>query len=179
YDDAKEILESIDNINTIDENKIMILSNLAGNLIDIGSFSNIKSIAEEGLKIFIDNKDNMLVIMSKSSYYYNLANGMGAVLDFNPHGDADIDTFIKLNEVKNNYWKSFKFSREEGGARPELMVNLANTLKRQYRISESMDYYEQAISIDNSIPQAWVNRSEALELLNELSTTYTYKMIKE
>ncbi|EKR1626463.1 TPA_asm: hypothetical protein G0D79_22435, partial [Salmonella enterica subsp. diarizonae] len=43
YDDAKEILESIDNINTIDENKIMILSNLAGNLIDIGSFSNIKS----------------------------------------------------------------------------------------------------------------------------------------
>ena len=59
------------------------------------------------------------------------------------------------------------------------MVNLANTLKRQYRISESMDYYEQAIFIDNSIPQAWVNRSEALELLNELSTTYTYKMIKE
>ena len=25
---------------------------------------------------------------------------MGAVLDFNPHGDADIDIFIKLNEVK-------------------------------------------------------------------------------
>ena len=42
----------------------------------------------------------MLAIMSKSSYHYNLANGMGAVLDFNPHGDADIDIFIKLNEVK-------------------------------------------------------------------------------
>lgn len=28
-------------------------------------------------------------------------------------------------------------------------------------------------------PEAWVNRSETLELLNELSTTYTYKMIKE
>lgn len=38
--------------------------------------------------------------MTKSSYYYNVANGMGAVLDFNPHGDADIDSFIKLNEVK-------------------------------------------------------------------------------
>lgn len=104
---------------------------------------------------------------------------MSAVLDFNPHDDADIDSSIKLNEVKNNYWKAFKFSREEGCIPPELIINLANALKRQYRISESMDYYEQAISIDDSIPQAWVNRSETLELLNELSTTYTYKMIKE
>ncbi|HEP0377085.1 TPA: hypothetical protein QIT10_004544, partial [Enterobacter bugandensis] len=120
-----------------------------------------------------------LTIMKKSSYYYNVANGMSAVLDFNPHDDADIDSSIKLNEVKNNYWKAFKFSREEGCIPPELIINLANALKRQYRISESMDYYEQAISIDDSIPQAWVNRSETLELLNELSTTYTYKMIKE
>ncbi len=104
---------------------------------------------------------------------------MSAVLDFNPHDDADIDSSIKLNEVKNNYWKAFKFSREEGCIPPELIINLANALKRQYRISESMDYYEQAISIDDSIPQVWVNRSETLELLNELSTTYTYKMIKE
>lgn len=179
YKNVKEILKGIDDINTINENRIIILSNLAGNLIDIGSFSNIKSIAEEGLSLFVNNKDDILTIMTKSSYYYNVANGMSAVLDFNPHSDADIDSFIKLNEVKNNYWKSYKFSREDGGAHPELMVNLANTLKRQYRISESMDYYEQAISVDDSIPQAWVNRSEAIELLNELSTTYTYKMILE
>lgn len=179
YENVKEILKNINNINTINANKIIILSNLAGNLIDIGSFSNVKSIAEEGLGMFINNKDDILTIMSKSSYYYNVANGMGAALEFNPHGDADIATFIKLNEVKNNYWKSFKFSREDGGTRPELMVNLANTLKRQYRISESLDYYEQAIFMDDSIPQAWVNRSEALELLNELSTTFSYKMINE
>lgn len=179
YKNVKDILSGIDDINTIKANRIIILSNLAGNLIDIGSFSNIKSIAEEGLSIFINNKDDMLTIMKKSSYYYNVANGMSAVLDFNPHDDADIDSLIKLNEVKNNYWKAFKFSREEGCIPPELIINLANALKRQYRISESMDYYEQAISIDDSIPQAWVNRSETLELLNELSTTYTYKMIKE
>ncbi|HCM9552976.1 TPA: hypothetical protein N5O20_000869 [Enterobacter kobei] len=179
YKNVKDILSGIDDINTIKANRIIILSNLAGNLIDIGSFSNIKSIAEEGLSIFINNKDDMLTIMKKSSYYYNVANGMSAVLDFNPHDDADIDSSIKLNEVKNNYWKAFKFSREEGCIPPELIINLANALKRQYRISESMDYYEQAISIDDSIPQAWVNRSETLELLNELSTTYTYKMIKE
>lgn len=179
YKNAKEILNGIDDINTINENRIIILSNLAGNLIDIGSFSNIQSIAKEGLSIFINNKDDILTIMKKSSYYYNVANGMSSVLNFNSHCDADIDSFIKLNEVKNNYWKAFKFSREDGGTPPELIVNLANALKRQYRISESMDYYEQAISIDDSIPQAWVNRSEALELLNELSTTYTYKMIKE
>ncbi|WP_205318809.1 hypothetical protein [Klebsiella variicola] len=93
YENVKEILGNINNINTINSNKIIILSNLAGNLIDIGSFSNEKSIAEEGLVMFINNKDDMLAIMSKSSYYYNLANGMGAVLEFNPHSDADISTF--------------------------------------------------------------------------------------
>lgn len=179
YKSAKKILKGIDDLNTSNVNRTSILSNLAGNLIDIGSFTNKKSIAEEGLSLFIKNKDDILTITTKSSYYYNVANGMGAVLDFNPHNDADIDSFIKLNEVKNNYWKSYKFSREEGGVHPELIINLANALKRQYRISESMDYYEQAISIDDSIPQAWVNKSETLELLNELSFTYTYKMIRE
>lgn len=179
YKNVKDILNGIDEINTIKENRIIILSNLAGNLIDIGSFSNVKNIAEEGLNIFINNKNEFLTIMKESLYYYNLANGMSAVLDFNPNDNADIDSFIKLNDVKNNYWKAFKLSQEDGWVPPDLIVNLANVLKKQYRISESMDYYEQAISIDNSIPQAWVNRSEALELLNELSTTYTYKMIKE
>ncbi|HFK3157176.1 TPA: hypothetical protein ACG1JD_004711, partial [Citrobacter sedlakii] len=139
------------------------LSNLAGNLIDIGSFSNKKSIAEEGLSIFINNKEDILTISTESSYYYNLANGMSAVVNYNSRDDANIDTFIKLNEVKNNYWKSYIFSRQEGDVHPELMVNLGNALKRQYRISESMDYYDQAIAIDDSIPQAWVNRSEVLE----------------
>lgn len=179
YKSVKKILKGIDDLNTINENRIITLSNLAGNLIDIGSFSNNRSIAEEGLTLLTNNRDDILTITNKSSYYYNVANGMSAVLDFNPRDDADIDSFIKLNEVKNNYWKAYKFSREEGEVHPELMINLANALKRQYRISESMDYYEQAISIDDSIPQAWVNRSETLELLNELSATYTYKMVKE
>ncbi|HGA2727408.1 TPA: LA2681 family HEPN domain-containing protein [Enterobacter hormaechei] len=179
YNLVTELLKGLDNLNTINKNRIIILSNLAGNLIDIGNFSNKKSIAEEGLNIFVSNKEDILTISTESSYYYNLANGMSAVLNFNSRDDANIDTFIKLNEVKNNYWKSYIFSRQEGDVHPELMVNLGNALKRQYRISESMDYYDQAIAIDDSIPQAWVNRSEALELLNDLSTTYTLKMLRE
>lgn len=179
YNLVTELLKGLDNLNTINKNRIIILSNLAGNLIDIGSFSNKKSIAEEGLNIFINNKEDILTISTESSYYYNLANGMSAVVNFNSRDDANIDTFIKLNEVKNNYWKSYIFSRQEGDVHPELMVNLGNALKRQHRISESMDYYDQAIAIDDSIPQAWVNRSETLELLNDLSTTYTLKMLRE
>ncbi|EIM5910303.1 hypothetical protein LNM91_001753, partial [Escherichia coli] len=57
YKNVKDILNGIDEINTIKENRIIILSNLAGNLIDIGSFSNVKNIAEEGLNIFINNKN--------------------------------------------------------------------------------------------------------------------------
>lgn len=114
YKNVKDILNGIDEINTIKENRIIILSNLAGNLIDIGSFSNVKNIAEEGLNIFINNKNEFLTIMKESLYYYNLANGMSAVLDFNPNDNADIDSFIKLNDVKNNYWKAFKLSQEDG-----------------------------------------------------------------
>lgn len=67
--------------------------------------------------------------MKESLYYYNLANGMSAVLDFNPNDNADIDSFIKLNDVKNNYWKAFKLSQEDGWVPPDLIVNLANVLK--------------------------------------------------
>lgn len=179
YEHVKEILNSIDTLKTFNANKVIVLSNLAGNLIDIGGFTRNAAIAKEGLEIFTKNKEDILTIMSESSYYYNLANGMGAVVDVNLVGNPNINDFIKLNEVKNNYWKAYKFSREEGDVKPELMVNLANVLKQQYRIAESMDYYDQAISIDDSIPQAWVNRSEALELLNDISTTYTIKMINE
>ncbi|MBK0089386.1 LA2681 family HEPN domain-containing protein [Erwinia sp. S59] len=179
YKNSKKILECLNDIETICENKIIILSNLAGYFIDIGSYGKNKGIVEEGLDLLAKNKDDILTIMKESSYYYNLANGMSSLLDFNPYGDTNIDVFMGFNDVKNNYWKSYKFSQEEGFIHPELMVNLANALKRQYRISESMSYYDEAISADNTIPQAWVNRSEALELLNELSTTYSYKMIRE
>lgn len=51
YENVKEILGNINNINTINSNKIIILSNLAGKLIDIGSFSNEKSIPDDVLTI--------------------------------------------------------------------------------------------------------------------------------
>lgn len=179
YINVKKLLKDIEKWHSNNTNKIKIISSLAGYLIDIGSFSRNKSIVNEGLDILKNKKEDILAITTESSYYYNVANGMSATLDFNPHLDANIDDFIQLNEVKNNYWKSYKHSKKEGGIHPELMVNLGNALKRQYRISESLDYYGQAIAIDDSIPQAWVNRSEALELLNELSSTYSYKMVKE
>lgn len=42
YKIVKELLKGLDDLNTISKNRIIILSNLAGNLIDIGSFSNKK-----------------------------------------------------------------------------------------------------------------------------------------
>ncbi|EAO3200624.1 hypothetical protein E3H70_24175, partial [Salmonella enterica] len=42
YNLVTELLKGLDNLNTINKNRIIILSNLAGNLIDIGSFSNKK-----------------------------------------------------------------------------------------------------------------------------------------
>lgn len=115
YKNVKDILNGIDEINTIKENRIIILSNLAGNLIDIGSFSNVKNIAEEGLNIFINNKNEFLTIMKESLYYYNLANGMSAVLDFNPNDNADIDSFIKLNDVKIITGKRLNFHKKMDG----------------------------------------------------------------
>lgn len=115
YKNVKDILNGIDEINTIKENRIIILSNLAGNLIDIGNFSNVKNIAEEGLNIFINNKNEFLTIMKESLYYYNLANGMSAVLDFNPNDNADIDSFIKLNDVKIITGKRLNFHKKMDG----------------------------------------------------------------
>lgn len=174
-----ELLSCLPELDIKYEVKFAIISNIAGYLIDAGGFGQKLSVIKSGVELLKGNEKDILTIIPPSSYFYNLANGLSCISNINIHKEMSFDDVILLNEVKNCFWKSYKYALDEDSVPPELMVNLANALKKQYRISEAIDYYDTALCIDETIPQAWVNRSEALELLNDLSTTYSIKMLKE
>ncbi|QPG28119.1 hypothetical protein IV493_04645 [Pantoea sp. SM3640] len=174
-----ELLNCLPEFDIKYEVKFSIISNIAGYLIDAGGFGQKVNVIKSGVEILKEHERDILAIISPSSYFYNLANGLNCISNINISNQINFDDVILLNEVKNCFWMSYKYALDEGSIPPELMVNLANALKKQYRISEAIDYYDTALSIDETIPQAWVNRSAALELLNDLSTTYSIKMLKE
>lgn len=174
-----ELLASIPQLDISHDVKFSIISNIAGFLIDSGGFSHNQNVLQSGIQLLKENEKDILTVVSSSSYFYNLANGLSCMASISIGKDVNFDDIISLNEVKNCFWKAYNYAQDEGVITPELMVNLASALKNQYRISEAMDYYDKALLIDNSIPQAWVNRSEALCILNDVSTTYSIKMLKE
>ena len=83
-------------------------------------------------------------------------------------------------ELKTYYWKAIKFAKEEyENVPPEYIVNLGNSLKRQFRLVEALACYDTINQLNLGIPQSWVNRSETLELLNQMSNTFTISMLNE
>jgi len=159
-----------------------ILSYLAMYSIDIGGLDSNKEASSIGIKILEDNKNEIFKIMDKSSFYYNLGNAKTNfipnefILDIkNNQSFYDIE---KLVEIKSCYWKAIKYSLESNIV-PEYIVNLGNILKRQFRLVEALDCYDRVNKLYLDIPQSWINKSESLILLHQISDTYTIKMLEE
>ena len=159
-----------------------ILSSLAMYSIDIGGLDDNIEASNIGIKIFEDNKYKILKFMDKSLFYYNLGNAKinfipkDSILDIkNNQSFYDIE---KLIEIKSYYWKAIKYSLESN-IEPEYIVNLGNILKQQFRLVEALDCYDRVNSLNMDIPQSWINKSESLILLHQISDTSTIKMLEE
>ena len=156
-----------------------ILFNLAGFYIDIGHLSNARDLSVLGCEIMEENAERFVKVVAPESYFYNLANAKTNLVSVENTLDLSFENIEELVEVKNYLWRAEKETRKAGGRRPEILVNLANTLKRQCRISEALRYYDIVNSENRDIPQSHVNRSDALKLLNVVSETYSFKMLDE
>jgi len=159
--------------------KYLKIYNISAFYIDIGHFDKKIEICRKGLKLMDEHKSNLLKYLPKSRFYYNYANGLSNIVSVKLVKDLTFQNIEELIEVKNLYWKSFKENQDEDRYNPQLSVNLGNTLKRQYRITEALRNYDNAIDSDNKIYQAHTNKSESLRLLQEISHSYTYRQVKE
>uniref|UniRef100_UPI003BA08FD8 LA2681 family HEPN domain-containing protein n=1 Tax=Aeromonas jandaei TaxID=650 RepID=UPI003BA08FD8 len=157
------------------------MSNIASIFIDIGHMKCCCNSSRKGLKILIDYKTDIIKQIGEDAYFYNLSNAKSNLIIENNPFNHSFSTIEQLIEIKSDLWKAIKISNGRNGKviEPTYMVNLGNCLKRQFRIVEALSYYDQVNSLHLDIPQAWINRSETLKVLNMISNTYSIEMLEQ
>ncbi|WP_417625057.1 LA2681 family HEPN domain-containing protein [Paremcibacter congregatus] len=162
------------------DEKVILFFNLAGFLVDIGAEQPNQEAAEQGLELFTEHEEAMKRVVGDGQYFYNLGNAKSNFLSKELMEPASFHTIEQLVEVKNIYWKAVKYWTDQGeNCPPEYLVNLGNILKRQYRLTEALSYYDLVLFSRADIPQAWLNRSETLVMLNRITTSYSIQMFEE
>lgn len=174
----KELLEEVSNIT--EPSFSLAFFRLAGVFIDIGHMASNAEATYMGLEIMeADNFENCL---SRDSYYYCLANANRNLIQhkYNNTLASDIKSVPELAKVNSLFFKAILNCREQGvQVQPQYLVNLGNNLKQQYRFSEALALYDQVIAMNLDIPQAWINRSECLLLLQKVTNSTSIQQGKE
>lgn len=164
------------------ESVLHLLFNLAGQFIDVGTSLRNKNAIYKGIQILETNSEHY-EIQSNINYYYNLANGKLSLANDCGYSEEKV-TFKNIdlyNDVKNLYWKAYKLIKKENkyDLYQQNIINLANTLKQQFRFSEALQLYNSVIKENTPYPQAWLNRTSCLEQFDQLLDHRTEKMITE
>ena len=155
------------------------LYQLACLFIDIGHSGKNKEASIMGIELFHSYDEVFYQLIDESSYHYNWANAkQNLVPEENPFENT-FENIEPLLTVKNDYWRAVKFAKTDAEEVPRYKVNLANALKRQFRITEALKLYSDVINLNLDIPQAWINRSEALIMTNNISGSHSIKMLYE
>lgn len=161
---------------------LQLYFNLAAQFIDVSTYLRDIEGINIGIKILEDNFQYFEEHF-KISFYYNLANAKLTIAN-NFGIEKDHINFKNINlynDVKNLYWKVFKVIKKEEDFELycQNLINLANTLKQQYRFSEALQIYNIMIEQKVDYPQAWLNRSSCLEQFDQLLDHRSHKMINE
>ena len=153
--------------------------NIAGFLVDIAHALTNRGDALKAVTLFESLEQKIDGLVNSQQYFYNLGNAKCNIVDQASTFDLSFLSIETLVKAKNDYWKSIKEARKSNEEFPEQYVNLANCLKRQFRFSEALWYYDNIRESDPEIAQSWVNRSETLLMLNTVSNSYSAKMLHE
>ncbi|HDT6083826.1 TPA: hypothetical protein QHB98_003405 [Citrobacter braakii] len=173
-------LDKLERITTKSDNYFILLANIAGNLVDIGQMQKNSEASKLGFNLMKKNQEEFIKVQGECHFYYNYGNAMSNLVRVNNPHDHTFQTIEEMVSLKNIYWRAFILSFDEPEEyRAELAVNLANSLRSQFRLSESLRYYDLTNRKELDIPQAWVNRSASLIELNFISSSFSIKQLKE
>lgn len=159
----------------------IITSNIASLFVDIGHMKPCLKSSQKGIDILSKYKDEIIEQIGEDAYFYNLSNAKSNfITERNPFNHT-FSTIEQLVEIKNDLWKAIKSCGyiDSVNTKPTYLVNLGNTLKQQFRITEALDCYERVNSLNLDIPQSWINSSETLMILNQVSNTYSIQMLEQ
>lgn len=165
-----------------EQNKFYSLIRIAGFYIDIGHQSKNEFSTMKGLNILEKYKDDILKIIPEHNYLYHLANAKSTMLQHKTNNNffSKVSEVKELNEICGIFWNAYLKANEENNTPIyEYCTNTANILKQQNRITEALNLYDRMIKINPEGFEAWINRSEALIYLSELSDSTSIKMLNE
>ncbi|MNR83108.1 hypothetical protein D3C72_138790 [compost metagenome] len=164
------------------EYSLHLFFNLAGQFIDAGTFLTNKEAVLTGIKI-LEEHEKYYKKHFQNHFLYNLANAKISIAnDFGYKNSLLTYENSKLySEAKNLYWQGFKTIDEQSNSSLyyQNLINLAGTLKQQYRFSEAMFIYEKIASTKLDYPEAYINRSTCLENFDKFLNHRSEKMIQE
>jgi tetratricopeptide (TPR) repeat protein len=116
-------------------------------LIDAGSNAKNKHAIEEGVALF---QKLLLKSPKEASYHYNLGNGLMALADLEPTGNAwYLSTAATRRRARSHFQKAIS-SDDNATVLSTAFTNLGNALLRTHRWVEAYDAYTSALNRDDS-----------------------------
>ncbi len=160
----------------------MLLAEIGGLLIDIGSEGRIEEAVKEGLAILRDNRPLLKGFLTRASLEYNLGNAKIALAELRPPGPFVVPGLADhelLLAAKNHYWVARKAHDGDDDFGKQLGTNLGNALRKSGRITEALTAYDDIIAADPQFTMAHFHRGLALLVLEQHSGTQTITLLRQ
>lgn len=176
FDEARQLIQqTLQDTSSLDtKKKIFFEAQLYGFLIDIGCESDSENDLNSAISFLETNEALLQTVMTKSSYYYNLANakhGLGKIFYSQNRGVHSITTTKeKLQEPINLYWLAYKtIDSKDKSLTTQILINLSNSLITVSRIVEGLQFLDIVLKQKPNFPQALISRGDNLHYLSEVT----------
>ena len=180
YNQAKEIIENQfkETLKLNDKEKLIHQISLYGILIDIGCESQNENDLKKAITFYESKEKELEGIITKSSYYYNLANakhGLSKIFYSKNRGVHTLSTTKeKFQEPINLYWLAYKTrNHNDDSLLPQILINLSNSLITVNRIVEGLQFLDIVLKKHPSFPQALISKGDSLNYLNTVTNSST------
>ncbi len=182
YEDAKQLLDAriAKGLSTTDPDGVLLLAEVAGLLIDIGSEGHIEEAIQGGLALHENHREDFNGAFTLASIEYNLGNAKSALAElrtpnhFVTPGLTDHDLLLA---AKNHYWAALKAHEPDDDFAHLLRTNLGSALRKSGRITEALSAYDDVITSDPSFVMAHFHRGLSLLVLERLSGVKTTTLL--
>ena len=154
---------------------------LAGLLIDAGAALQLPAPIQRGQSLFEKEWKRLEPIYGAAQLHYNLGNGYQALYEIErlqPTWRFNLEGVESCLKAKSSYWRALARVHPPE-ITPRLLTNLANALDCSGRVVDALHYYDDALSRSPGFGMASCNRGQALLHLNQISGTYSVKLLYE
>lgn len=144
---------------------------LYGFLIDIGCEIQNENVLLEAIRFFEINEQQICTCITKSSYYYNLANakhGLERIFWSKNNGVHPINITKNIfQEPIKLYWLAYKSIGDKNKSLLfQILINLSNSLADTSRLVEAIQFVDMVLRTEPNFPQALISRGDHLHQLS-------------